>query len=375
MSWNWQLPDWPRFHWDASKLGRAEKLFTKETGVIVGASKHLSSNDQQSLIIELMSHEAIDTSEIEGEYLNRDSVQSSIRRALGLSADPVKSTAAEKGIAEMIVNMYQTMSEPLKESLLLNWHAMTMKGHPDLNIGSYRIHKEAMQIVSGPDYARTVHFEAPPSEQIPQEMARFMQWYAETKNKLSPITRAGIAHAWFESIHPFEDGNGRIGRAISEKILVEDTQHPSLIILAKTLLKRRKEYYSALATINKTLEITDWLLWFASAIIEAQQTTLSYIEFIIEKSKLMDRVRGQLNSRQEKVLLRLLREGPDGFIGGLSAAKYSSITQATPATITRDLQDLVSKGVLVRTGLRKSTRYHLALNLTPVKTVKIDDIL
>ncbi len=378
--WNWQLKGWPNFQWDSEKLLRAENLFIEGAGVVAGASRHMLSGDQELLSVELIRTEALDTSEIEGEYLNRDSVQSSIRRELGLKTDKRVVTPAEAGVAEMMVNLYKTLPDPLDESTLFEWHQMLMNGRRDLDgIGSYRTHVEAMQIVSGPDYDRKVHYEAPPSVQVPKEMAHYLEWFAATSpdgaSSLPALTRAAIAHVWFESIHPFEDGNGRIGRAIAEKVLAQGFCSPIITVLAKILLKRHKEYYSLLNAASTSLEITDWILWFATAAIEAQRNTLAYIDFIINKTKLIDRVRDKLNARQEKALLRMFREGPNGFKGGLSAANYMQITGATTASTTRDLHDLVNKGALRRAGKRKSTRYFLAMDLNPVGTVSVDEIL
>jgi Fic family protein len=196
-------------------------------------------------------------------------------------------------------------------------------------------------------------------------MDAFIAWFNRTASTgatpLPALTRAGIAHLYFECIHPFEDGNGRIGRALAEKALAQGLGQPTLIALADTIERHNKAYYDALERANKGNEITDWLVYFAQVLLEAQERTQVRIEFLIEKAKLYDRLRGQLNPRQEKVLARMFREGPDGFTGGLSAENYISITQTSAATATRDLQDLVQKGGLVRTGERRYTRYSLNL--------------
>jgi len=379
MQWNWQYPDWPEFIWDATKLVKAERLFAEGAGVIIGAGRHLENDDQESLTIEIMSLEALDTSAIEGEVLNRESVQSSIRRQLGLATDRRKSEAAEAGIAEMMVALNRNLPIPLDQETLFDWHKMITNGRRDLiDIGRYRRHAEPMQIVSGPDYATKVHFEAPPSTAVPSEMERFFAWLHNTSPTgacpLPPITRAGIAHIWFESIHPFEDGNGRIGRAIIEKTLAQGLSTPVLTAVAGTLLRRRKKYYQSLAHASQTLNINDWLLWFASAVIESQQRGLAMVEFILHKAKLLNRVRDKLNPRQEKAVLRLFSAGPEGFIGGLSASNYMSITGAPSATTTRDLSELVELKVIQRTGERKATRYHLAIPLKAVQTVRVEDL-
>jgi Fic family protein len=166
---------------------------------------------------------------------------------------------------------------------------------------------------------------------------------------------------YFESIHPFEDGNGRIGRALAEKALAQSFGQPALTGLATTILAHRKSYYDALERANKEIEITEWLVWFSEIAIEAQQRTIARIEFLIAKTKLLDRLRVTINDRQRKALLRMMKEGPEGFKGGLSAGNYGVITGASPATTTRDLADLVEKGALLRTGERKHARYALRL--------------
>lgn len=366
MMWNWQQPDWPNFNYDKSLIDDFEKQLLLGAGLLFGAFKHLNEEDKRQLTIELISNEALKTSEIEGEYLDRDSLQSSIRRQFGLIADNRKISPAEQGIAEMMVNVYRSFEAPLSHAMLLEWHKMLTNGRRDLNdIGCYRTHSEPMQIVSGAIYAPKVHFEAPPSSQMMAEMERFIDWFnATTSNGTTPLPtllRAAIAHLYFVSIHPFEDGNGRIGRAIAEKALAQCLGQPTLIAIAYAIERDKKAYYSALERANKQNEITAWLLYFADMVINAQSYTATWIDFLIKKAKLYDRLRGQINPRQEKVLARMFREGPDGFIGGLSAEKYIGITGAPRATATRDLQDLVSKGALLRHGERKHTRYLLNL--------------
>jgi Fic family protein len=196
-------------------------------------------------------------------------------------------------------------------------------------------------------------------------MRRFVRWFQRTAptgdSPLPILTRAGIAHLYFVCIHPFEDGNGRIGRAIAEKAISEGLGHATLLALSQTINRGRKTYYEMLEASNKRNKITEWLVYFARTVIEAQSGAQNLVDFIIAKTKFYDRFRGQLNERQEKVIARMMREGPDGFKGGLSAEKYISITGASRATATRDLQALAEKKALIRTGLLKSTRYHLQL--------------
>jgi Fic family protein len=346
--------------------------------MFVGTVRHLRKEDRDQLTIEAMSTEAVTTSEIEGEILDRASVQSSLRKQLGLATEKRRVRPAERGIAEMMVDLYRSFAEPLSEEVLFHWHGMVMSGSRNLkDVGRYRTGAEPMQVVSGPIAEPRVHFEAPPSARLPPEMKRFIAWFSRTASggaePLPALTRAGIAHLYFESIHPFEDGNGRIGRAIAEKALAQSLGQPTLTALAATILARRKSYYEALEAANKENEITRWLMWFAGVAIEAQRRTIALVEFLIDETKLLDRLKGQINARQEKALLRMFSEGPEGFKGGLSAGKYSTITGASPATTTRDLADLVEKGALAREGERRYARYLLRVPLRPVRHLSLSE--
>lgn len=377
MPWNWQTHNWPNFTWDATLLRQAEEHFLLGSGKSAGILRHLQESDKEQLTIDAISTEALTTSAIEGEILDRASVQSSIRRQLGLGTDHRRVKPAEHGIAEMMVSLYRSFAAPLSDELLFDWHTMLTTGRRDLtDIGRYRTDAEPMQVVSGRVHAPKIHFEAPPSTRVPEEMAQFIAWFNRTApggtNPLPALTRAGIAHIYFESIHPFEDGNGRIGRAISEKALAQSVGEPTLTALAATIFIRRKAYYEMLEVANKTTNVTPWLCWFAETTLEAQQRTEAQIEFLLDKTRLLDRLRGQLNPRQEKALLRVLREGPEGFAGGLSAGNYRAITGASSATTTRDLADLVDKEALIRRGERRHTRYAVAIGLRPVSQVTID---
>jgi Fic family protein len=377
MAWNWQQPDWPNFSWDKALLEKAEQHFLMGSGVFAGTVKHLATTEQEQLTIEAISSEALTTSEIEGEVLDRASLQSSIRRQLGLATDNRKVAPAERGISEMMVNLYRSFAEPLSDEMLFEWHQMLFGERGGMKeIGCYRSGKEPMEVISGAIYSPKIHFEAPPSSKIRKEMRRFVDWFNNTtptnQEALPALTRAGVAHLYFESLHPFEDGNGRIGRAIAEKALAQGSGQPTLTALAATILTRRKAYYDALEAANKHNEITGWLSWFAGIVIEAQKRTAANVEFLIDKTKLLDRMRDQLNARQEKALLRMLREGPEGFKGGLSAGNYVAITGTSAATATRDLADLVAKGALLRMGELRHTRYELAIPKRPLTPVVLD---
>ncbi len=378
MTWNWEQPDWPNFEWDAARLAKAEQQFMVSGGVILGSVAHLEDEVAETLMVQTITTEALTTSEIEGELLDRDSVQSSIRREFGLKTDLMRAKPSEEGIAELMVDLYKHSDQPLSHKMLYQWHKHVTKGRADLReIGSYRTHPEPMQVVSGKIYDPNVHFQAPPSEQVPDEMDAFIAWFNETgpegPSPLPAVTRAGIAHLYFVCIHPFEDGNGRIARALSEKALAQGLGRATLTALAATILTHRTEYYDQLELANKKNEVSDWLAWFAGITLEAQQRTQAWVEFILAKTKLLDRLQGKLNERQEKALLRMMREGPEGFKGGMSAGNYQSITGAPTATATRDLADLVEHGALDRTGERKGTRYHLTIPIKPAPRVVIEE--
>lgn len=333
MRWNWQFTAWPEFRYESASLAARETAYLRNSGVVVGTTRHLPDDERFELIIELISTEALKTSEIEGDLLDRDSVQSSLRRQFGLQADTRRVGPAERGIAEMLSSVYRNFAAPLEEATLFDWHGVLMQA------------------------------EAPPSASVPSEMRRFCEWFNSTAPDapaaLPALTRAGLAHLYFESIHPFEDGNGRIGRAIAEKALAQSAGQPTLTALSLVLQRQRSRYYRELELASASLEVSGWLDWFADRVIEAQAHTLAWLEFLIAKARLFDRLREKLNLRQEKALLRLMREGPEGFKGGLSAGKYCTITGASPATARRDLAELVALGALLRTGERRGTRYVL----------------
>ncbi|TCN16667.1 Fic family protein [Sinorhizobium americanum] len=370
MKWNWTQAGWPQFTYDAAAIEPLERRFLLTSGEVIGAVRHVNDDDRNLLRIELLSDEAVKTSEIEGEMLDRLSIQSSLCGQLGLDANARPVRPQERGIAEMMIDIYDTWFAPLDHQTLFRWHRMLMMGNRHIGvIGGYRPHGDAMQIVSGHHDKPIIHFEAPPSRQVPGEMTSYVEWFNKSSPKgelsLPALIRAGIGHLYFESIHPFEDGNGRIGRALAEKSLAQNIGQPSLIALAYTIERDPKTYYDQLERHQRTLDVTEWLVYFAETILEAQQTTLKRVAFYIDKARFYDRFRGQFNERQEKVVACMFREGPAGFKGDLSAENYISIARTSRATATRDLHDLVEKGALTRTGLRRHTRY--TLNLAAVK--------
>ncbi|MEM6765442.1 MAG: Fic family protein [Bacteroidota bacterium] len=370
MRWNWQHKNWPNFEYSLADLPSYEAKFFERIGVLRGSLRHLVADERDELKVVLISNEAYKSSEIEGEILDRNSLQSSIRRQFGLSSDMVKGRPAEYGISEMMVSLFKTSQEALSHEQLFSLHSMLMNGRRDVsNIGGYRTHKEPMQIVSNVMNSPVVYFEAPPSERVPDEMDQFIDWFNQTApgmpKELDGLLRASIAHIYFESIHPFEDGNGRIGRAISEKALAQAIGEPTLLALAHLVEKRRKEYYNLLHKNSVDLDIQSWLEFFIEVILESQTYTLSLIDFLIEQNKFFYRFDDILNDRQRKVVKRIFKEGINGFEGGLSAGNYQRITSSSSATATRDLKELVEMGAFKREGRGKYSRYYLNIQVSP----------
>ncbi len=367
--YNWQQKDWPAFTYSLEAVEEALFLFAEKTGHISGILKGLPENTQLEAIIDIMVAEAIKTSEIEGEYLSRKDVISSIKNNLGLNKkiDLIRDKKA-KGIGELMIDVRNTYEELLTKEKLFSWHKMVMLGTEGVKTGAWRTHKEPMQVVSGALGKQRVHYEAPPSNRIPGEMNQFLLWFNETgpggkkEIKKAPI-RAAIAHLYFEAIHPFEDGNGRIGRAIAEKALSQGIGRPVLLSLSRTIEANKKAYYDALEKSQRSNEITSWINYFVKTILDAQIEAEEQIDFTLKKTKFFDRFKDELNDRQIIVIKRMLEEGPKGFEGGMTARKYISLTKTSKATATRDMQDLLEKGAfkLFGKGGGRSTRYQVNL--------------
>ncbi len=365
MRYNWQLPDWPTFHYDLSAVESALFSLTEKLGRVDGILSSLSAATQQETLLDIMVSEAVKTSEIEGEFLSRKDVMSSIKNQLGLNPQPERVTDKRaEGAAQLMVAVREQFREPLTERMLFDWHTMLMKGSQGINAGIWRTHTAPMQVVSGPLDRQKVHFEAPPSSQVPEEMRQFISWFNETSVAgtqaiKSIAVRSAIAHVYFESIHPFEDGNGRIGRAISEKAFSQHLGRPVLLSLSQTINADRNAYYTALQIAQRTNDLTEWLHYFIHLVLAAQAQAETLIHFSLKKTQFFDRYQGQFNDRQLRVLRRMLAEGPKGFEGGMRPKKYMGIAKTSKATATRDLQDLVKKGAMRSFGAGRSTRYEV----------------
>lgn len=365
--YNWQLSDWPNFKYNINKLKDIDAVYQSNLAFLHGGLASLSDSDRNDVALLLMLAEAVSTSHIEGEYISRQDVMSSIKRQMGLSQEASKDGRAE-GITAMLNQLQHTCLENLTEKCLFEWHHLLLNYElyqSSLKVGGWRTHKEAMQIISGHAGKITVHFEAPPSNKVSREMQRYIKWFNFTAPKqkdeiASAAIRAGIAHLYFESIHPFEDGNGRIGRALSEKVLSQHFGQPIPISISNCIDQHKKNYYEALKQAQRSNEITAWLIYFIEMLCEAQQQSKQLIQFIVRKTRFFDQHVNHMNERQTKVVQRMFAQGPDGFQGGMTAKKYIGITRCSKATATRDLTDLLNKKIVCRLeGGGRNVRYAL----------------
>jgi Fic family protein len=367
--YNWQQPDWPTFQYTLENVEEMLLAFSEKVGRVSGILEALPDETRQDIVIEIILAEAMKTSEIEGEYPTRKDVLSSIRKNLGLheSAAFIKDKSAA-GLGELMIDVRKTYQEPLTIEKLLAWHRMLMGSSHRVTVGGWRTHEEPMQVISGAIGKERVHYEAPPSSRVPDEMEAFVKWFNETapgkKNaiKKAPV-RSALTHVYFESIHPFEDGNGRIGRAIAEKALAQSIGRQVILSLSRTIEANKNAYYDALERAQRSTEITPWIEYFVKTTLDAQAEAESQIEFTLKKVKFFDRYKDQFNKRQLTAIKRMLEEGPTGFGGGMNARKYIGITKTSKATATRDLQELLEMGAFAPAGSAagRSTGYDLNL--------------
>lgn len=368
-TYNWQQNDWPRFRFSLAGAEDDLLIFSEKMGRISGILEGLPDETKQDFIIDIILTEAIKTSAIENEYPSRKDLLSSIRKNLGLYHTPehIKDASAI-GLGELMIDVRKTYKEPLTEAKLFAWHKMLFRGNKKIQRGQWRTHTEPMQVISGAMGKEKVHYEAPPSSKVPLEMKRFIQWFNETgpggKSEIrkAPV-RAAIAHLYFETIHPFEDGNGRIGRAIAEKALSQTTGRPAMLSLSRTIEAQKKDYYSSLEKAQRANLITAWITYFVKISIEAQTEAENQIDFTLRKARFFDRFRYKLNERQYLVISRMLEEGVKGFLGGMNARKYIGITKTSKATATRDMQQLLDMGAFALSGKAggRSTSYQINL--------------
>ena len=367
MKYNWQHSDWPNFHFELQDCEGLLRTYLQNAGKLEGALRSLKTSERDESIVELLTAEAIKTSEIEGEFLSRADVASSIRKQLGMTVVGEYRDRRAQGIAEAMVSARNTFDAPLTEAALFEWHTSLLAHNQGLRVGSWRTHEDPMQIVSGAMGFERVHFEAPPSSVVEREMTHFLEWFNSTAPQgpdelVHAPVRAAIAHLYFESIHPFEDGNGRIGRIVAEKALAQTTGYPGLSSLSHTIEQNKKEYYRQLEKAQRSNEVSDWVNYFVGTVVDGQKFAQSTVDFTLMKSRYFDRYSSFLNAAQLKAVQRMFSEGPAGFEGGMTASKYSRLARVSKATGTRHLSDLLKLGAFTVEGHGRSTRYQLCFD-------------
>jgi Fic family protein len=356
--YNWQRDSWPQFEFDTTSIEPQIFSFMQKSGELSGKLAALPEENRTEMMIQLLVSEALKTSVIEGEQYSELDVVSSVRRNLGLASPHLPKNKNVIGLSEMLVDVRNSYDEPLTEERLKLWHTKLLGNTTHIHAGEWRTDDAPMQIVSGSVARPKVHYEAPPSSRVPHEMKQFLIWYNESP-WMAPPVKAAVAHLYFEAIHPFEDGNGRIGRAIVEKALSQGLQCPLPFSISKAIEANKKTYYHALQQAEKGPDITEWVKWFVQILLEAQTLADKMIQFTISKWHFFALFEHQLNVRQNKVINRMLAAGPDSFQGGMNVRKYVGITGASRATATRDLQALVSMQVFKPVGAGRSARYEL----------------
>lgn len=366
MLYNWQFSQWPEFQFNIQNVSFNEIEFASLLGEMSGIVSTMNSKEQQNALIKLMISEAVTTSSIEGEVVSRQDVMSSIRNNLGLNytLEPIKDKKAKR-IATLMTKVRDDFAFKLTEESLKSWHKILFEGTYLDNIGEYRNSSEPMQVVSGTYGKEIVHYEAPPSELVEKEMKQFVDWYNNfnSNNEIKLIVvKSAIAHLYFESLHPFEDGNGRIGRALVEKCISESIGKPVLLSISTVIEKDKSMYYNALKEAQKSLLIDNWINYFINLIVDAQKMSIQIIHFTLKKTKFFDKYKEQLNERQTKVINKMFDFGIEEFQGGMSAKKYMSITQTSKATATRDLQFLAELGILSLIGGGRNAKYVMTID-------------
>lgn len=362
--WIWQLKTWPHFAWDEEVLAAPLAAARLAQGRLLGLGRMLDGSLSGEALGDVLVEEGLTTSAIEGELLNPDQVRSSVARHLGLPTAGLPAPGRDvDGLITVLLDAVRRHEEPLNLDRLLGWHASLFPGGRS---GLHRIKTGTlrggapMQVVSGPQGREKVHFEAPPRLGLEAEVERFLAWFNGWKAEeggrlLDGLLRAGIAHFWFVTLHPFEDGNGRLARAITDLALAQDERRTlRLFSMSSQILLEREAYYTILEkeqTSGHGLDVTAWLAWFLTQLAAACGRAEHTVERTLYKARFWLRFRElPLSERQRKVLNRLLDAGAGGFEGGLTARKYMGMTKASKATATRDLADLAQVGCLVPTG-------------------------
>lgn len=355
--WIWQLPEWPRLRWDQAALSPFLARARLTQGKALGATRLLDAGLTLEASAAVLVEDGITTSAIEGERLDLDAVRSSVARHLGLpTAGLPAPPRAVDGLIEMLLDATGGYDRTLTAERLFGWHAALFPAgrsglHP-ISSGALR-GDEPMQVVSGSTGRERIHFSAPPRQGLDAELDNFLAWFNAKPADLDGLIRAGLAHLWFVTLHPFKDGNGRIARALTDMALSQDERQPRRFFsLSAQIMRERKGYYAILERTQRGgLDITDWLAWFLAQVEASANDAEGTVANTLAKARFWLRHQGtNLNGRQRKVLNRLLDAGPDGFEGGITTRKYMSLTKTSRVTAYRELADLVDKGCLAPTG-------------------------
>ncbi|MGH8385025.1 MAG: Fic family protein [Pseudomonas sp.] len=369
--WIWQQPDWPNFNWQAERLAPLLRECVHAQGQLMGMAGSVGNSLSAQSELDALLQNIVTSSAIEGEQLNVSSVRSSLARRLGLElADGEKVSQRSEGLAQLMLDATQHFAEPLTLERLLDWHEWLFPDqHTDLAARSIRVGAlrgdEPMQVVSGRLDRPTIHFEAPSRPGLERQLQAFLDWFAASRNvaELDPLLRAAIAHFWFVTLHPFDDGNGRLTRTITDLALAQgESQAIRFYAMSASILDDRAGYYRVLENTQKaTLDITQWLEWFLQTLLRSLQQAMVRIESVLGKARFWQAHReSTLTAQQTKVLNRLFDGGERGFEGGISAAQYQAVAKVSKATATRHLAELLDKGCLNRLpGGGRSTRYEI----------------
>ncbi|MEO8016784.1 MAG: Fic family protein [Pseudomonadota bacterium] len=364
--WIWQQGGWPEFRWDAAKLSAALASARRAQGEVEGIAKLLDSAADLNAQLEVLTLEGVATSAIEGEKFDPNAIRSSLARRLGLpTAGLPNPPRSVEGLVEVLLDATQRFEEPLTLKRLCSWQAALFptgrSGLHEIRVGDLR-GGEPMQIVSGPIGRERVHYLAPPRKRLEKEMRGFLNWYNQPPQNLDGLIRAGLAHAWFELLHPFEDGNGRVGRALLDHALARDERRiVRLYSMSARFMSVRDDYYAALEKLSRgNLDVTDWLGWFLAQFTAAAQASEQTVGQVMRRARFwVKHGQSSLNIRQRKALNAMLEARPQGFEGGMTNRKYAHLTKTSPATAQRDLAELVTLGCLLVVGAGRSARYEL----------------
>jgi Fic family protein len=360
-----ELPDWPRFHWNRDEIALPLATVRHQQGRLIGRIEALGFPLRQEAVLTTVSQDVLKSSEIEGETLDPGQVRSSIARRLGIDIGALKPVDRDvDGIVEMMLDATRHYDRPLTIERLFSWHAALFptgrSGMTRINVGAWRDGKGGpMEVVSGSIGRERVHFEAPAASRVDREMSAFLDWF-NNDGDLDDVLKAGMAHLWFVTIHPFDDGNGRIARAISDMLLARSEQSEQRFYSMSAQIRRQRAgYYKILEqTQGRTMDVTPWLSWFLACLGGAIQHAGTTLAAVLGKARFWDSVRdARLNERQRLVLNRLL----DGFEGKLTTSKWAKLTKCSQDTALRDILKLVDQGILVHNPEGgRSTSYALA---------------